>query len=463
MRRRRLISLLVLGCLVLCSAQPTWGYYDDVHYALTFYIARQMGFTTWQALRIASGCVSVDYDSDSEPVQMEAFFFALEKRLIRKATEGGSPYELNLDEVLSDPDFLAASEPQWQFHAFRDLKRFPGTALQKSAVDADNAIKAQQIALWNEAIPQKNPGVFLHFFQDENPHHSFGTVGGHWVLPPHAFLPMGSTVDWLSYNKATNRQLVDDTANQLRQFLEVVANNPADPPEGRARQQLQPLDLNKIQPVLDALNQANPAPAGISTWQRVAVLKAGLALSGLLAFQGAPLGIATEEEQRNLAGPDLGKAVAVLNEALRSEGLLQGEIGIPATPVIYKMLTNLEGYQAKFSSADATVIVGRLLLHVSSPNPGQGSGAQGASSVEVHLFSVPAGPGESEYELISATKNLPGSFADFNFTAMPIGLVKANVLFKYPDGSTRQISKTVMLSKESNEIDLGSPDLEENN
>jgi hypothetical protein len=256
---------------------------------------------------------------------------------------------------------------------------------------------------------------------------------------------------------------VDDTANQLRQFLEVVANNPADPPEGRARQQLQPLDLNKIQPVLDALNQANPAPAGISTWQRAAVLKAGLALSGLLAFQGAPLGIATEEEQRNLAGPDLGKAVAVLNEALRSEGLLQGEIGIPATPVIYKMLTNLEGYQAKFSSADATVIVGRLLLHVSSPNPGQGSGAQGASSVEVHLFSVPAGPGESEYELISATKNLPGSFADFNFTAMPIGLVKANVLFKYPDGSTRQISKTVMLSKESNEIDLGSPDLEENN
>ena len=68
MPRFLLVFAAVLG-LSLLAPRPAAAYYDDVHYVLTYYIARQSGYTPLQAHRVASACSMVDWDPDTEPVQ----------------------------------------------------------------------------------------------------------------------------------------------------------------------------------------------------------------------------------------------------------------------------------------------------------------------------------------------------------------------------------------------------------
>jgi len=68
MRLPRLALGSVAGLLLFWSS-PAAAYYDDVHYALTYYIARRAGFTPQQALRIARANLSTDYSPPTEPVQ----------------------------------------------------------------------------------------------------------------------------------------------------------------------------------------------------------------------------------------------------------------------------------------------------------------------------------------------------------------------------------------------------------
>ena len=94
--------LIVVG---LMTVQPAAAYYDDVHYALTYYIARQIGYTPEQAYRIASATVSVDWSPETEPVQVA---WRNENRyLIINPLSG----------VWQTP---TAQEPRWRFHSFRN-------------------------------------------------------------------------------------------------------------------------------------------------------------------------------------------------------------------------------------------------------------------------------------------------------------------------------------------------------
>ena len=110
------------------------------------YIARQTGYTPEQAWRIASADVSVDYDPDTEPVQPTGQ---------GKLTFAGYTVE--------------AEPPRWKFHAMRNTQKYPDSFGNGADADiADGEIRQQRDSLWNAALYRsKNPGVFLHFFQDE--------------------------------------------------------------------------------------------------------------------------------------------------------------------------------------------------------------------------------------------------------------------------------------------------------
>ena len=68
--RLRLAAAAAVCALLL--APPAEAYYDDVHYSLTYYLARAVGYTPEQAHRIANADHSIDYDPDTEPVQQAA-------------------------------------------------------------------------------------------------------------------------------------------------------------------------------------------------------------------------------------------------------------------------------------------------------------------------------------------------------------------------------------------------------
>jgi hypothetical protein len=301
MARLALSGSLVV--LLLC-ATPAFGYYDDVHYALTYYVARAVGYTQEQAYRVASACVSVDYSPATEPVQ--AGISAI--------------YELP-----------RAQEPRWRFHAFRNEIKFKDVVGNGAdAAAADQMIREQRTQLWNQAKELGNPGVFLHFFEDEVPHARYGTRAGHWPVTEErnvqlAYkydLPIGSTTDWLSYRSLeSNLTLIRQTASSLTTFLQQVS--PHQPPRA--------LDVAKATAVVNALRAVNPAPVPLEG-KSIDVLRRGkfTGTTGAMETESAIAYLAnqadlspaeTENIQRHLRGTDLGKAIEKVNEALGSSEL----------------------------------------------------------------------------------------------------------------------------------------------
>lgn len=279
--------------LMALSATPGWSYYDDVHFHLTYYIARVVGFTPAQATKIAGANVSVDYSQRTEPVQ------------------GFWPTE-------------ATQAPRFRFHAFRDESRFPASiGDMENAAEADRAIRGQQVVLWNAGLEDKNPGAFLHFFQDRWPHHRYGSKGGHWSDSSDTFgfgnlaiavvarLAMGGTTDWLSYQQKlsvdqptrSNERLFEDTARALGRFMKLAG--------GQTARTVSAADHAQV---LEALRQANvyPEPIFPADIPRIGKLTAGI------------IARTPEDEAKygkHLDGPDLAAVTRILNEALHSRGM----------------------------------------------------------------------------------------------------------------------------------------------
>src|SRR5260221_411037 len=90
---KKTIVSLVLAFLMLIAFTEgrAYAYYDDVHYALTYVVARHLGYTPLQAYRIASACVSVDYAPETEPVQGSNLAGTLLKALGAGALKSGDP------------------------------------------------------------------------------------------------------------------------------------------------------------------------------------------------------------------------------------------------------------------------------------------------------------------------------------------------------------------------------------
>ena len=354
MIRLRFAALATIALSFLAAA-PAHAYYDDVHYVVTYYVARQAGYTPEQAFRIASACVSVDYDPDTEPVQ--------------------GPSQLAL---ATTPFTGPAADPRWKFHAMRDEDALHAMGIEdvfrdcigdngKSAQRAEDMVKAQEAKLWDSAQQIGNPGVFLHFFQDEVPHHGYGTWWGHWPMLPGSVqayhdkgLPIGGVTDWIAYRSSDVTAVCQTTHAWLAQFMD--RNSP--------HQAGQPFNAGACAQLVGNLAKANPAPTDIDSEakrssyidffaqskvvsEEAAKPNDPFGLVGIAAGQGVMISDIDFSKLKN--GPDLVGACDVVDAALKAAGM--GD-KIPRQHFLYSLDAN--GKLEDQSMADKFTLVGTL-------------------------------------------------------------------------------------------------------
>lgn len=251
MKRLGIVPATAAVVLMLLAPAPAGAWYDDVHYVLTYYVARRVGFTPIQAHRIASAATAVDYSPDTEPMQLG-------------------------NQALHH--FLAPNHrqqiPRWKFHAFYDQTMgsywfwtrseewrtggdeargltlgqsffFPGSTMSVLHDTSEEVRQWQRAKVWGQflelrrdAFHHGNPGLAIHYYQDITTHSAYGSAWGHGNPTPTAEpgLPQGGTTDWLSYYVSNGREeeiykLYRTTFALLRQFMEKASENKQRPNE----------------------------------------------------------------------------------------------------------------------------------------------------------------------------------------------------------------------------------------
>jgi len=284
MKRISRMFMVLIALSLAGVAGPARAYYDDVHFALTYYIARQVGYTPEQASRVAKADVSIDYSYRTEPVQMGSVSGFL-------SSEWGSAY---------------AADPRWRFHAFRNQIKFPQSVDNGAqAADADRMINETQVWLWKQAIEDRNPGVFLHFLQDKVPHARYGSAFGHWPLDSQddtdahqrMQLTIGGSTDWLSFrDEQSNLEMVRTSFEALSQYLRHIS--PGQTPRA--------FDPNAFIDLLRAMRQANPVPPPL----------AGKTLRALIQLK---LGLSTQPGLRSAMDDDFRDAIGAEENVLLAQ------------------------------------------------------------------------------------------------------------------------------------------------
>jgi hypothetical protein len=318
-RSKRLHCFLAAAFLLFVSTPKATAYYDDVHYGLTYVVARMVGYTPQQAYRIASACVSIDYSKKTEPVQV---------------------YGAATGNLLITPD----EPPRWRFHAFRNEGMFP-TSVGGANPAAEREILKQRIELYNLGFDEQNPGPYLHFYQDELPHRGYTSNGGHWFrqtllatriatsLIAAAGLPIGGTTDWLSYRfqassgdpavaqgqPDSNTALVFNTHKTLSAIMTRLSKGNIKPRPFPAAGSAEHKIL--VAGLLAKLREVNPHPESLKLNDdyHTAIVKV---LDGMEKIDWDKYDPARREMMmKHVRGPDLVKAYAAVNAALAEAGM----------------------------------------------------------------------------------------------------------------------------------------------
>lgn len=409
------------------------AYYDDVHYALTYYIARQTGYTPEQAMRVASACSRVDFDERTEPVQLSGQLMALITPL--PATIHG---------------------PRALFHSFRDesddAKRVIGNETDGQAAQ-DEVLKRLR-ALGEFCVgTTKNPGVFLHAYQDWIPHYGFGTFWGHNPAQESQFerhmrqgLTLGSTTDWIGHRPADVLRLCASTSGELIPSLNRIS------PHQYARGYY----ASEYEKLVARLANANPAPEPLDTnLDRLCFIYVGLKDKGapadsvIRAVHGqANLDKILEslkdpaqqkKMEAHLRGPDLKKAYAIVNEALAGAGMKDR---LPEHHLEYKL--SPQGGPADPAQLDDWVLVGEATLET--------TGYQTAT-VTLHMDYRDADGKTRRVQLFGITPVSIAAGRSHTWSNLPIGDLYAVVVGA--DGSTK--TTRMALRKRTNKftVDVG--------
>jgi len=396
-----------------------------VHYALTYYIARQTGYTPLQAYRIASACVSVDYDEDTEPVQ-----------------------KTGQAELLFTPFTGRAGNPRWKFHAMRNEDMFKDCLGNgKDAQLADGQVFKQEQALWSQSLGEGNPGVFLHFFQDEVPHHGYGTYWGHWPMLPGcvaeykaAGLPIGGITDWIAYRPDDVLHLCETTNGWLSKFMD----------KDSPHQLYRPYYESEYQQLIAQMAKANPNPPALDTelkrqlYVQYYAQVAGLGHEGWqnlvdpaeLAAMGAQLGIGISQADLNKLrnGPDIGAAAAVVDGWLKKSGM-SDSVPLPSLEYDY----NSDGLMVNDQMADMWTLTGSLE-----------TSTEGGENVTARvLMEVRDAKGQLKKQALPGIEPLqvsPGS--TMSWDKLPIGDVIVELTL--PDGGKKE--QTFRLDKRVNKF-----------
>ncbi len=205
--------ILILQFLLPISSS---GYDDDTHYYLTYFLARKAGFTQIQSFRIASANISIDYSDETEPIQY-----------LRQASD------------------IRGRNTQFRrirFHAFQDADQFG----EGSSEAGKAAIKLAGQELRARCVNIKNPGGYLHFYQDTYSHDpdKYQSISGH--------MRDGHAPDFLSDPPVSRAEfMVKGTLAELKKFMTEYCPG----------QKPRPIDYDgEIKPVLDELIEINPPP-----------------------------------------------------------------------------------------------------------------------------------------------------------------------------------------------------------
>lgn len=340
----------ILSLAVLLPAVAS-AYYDDVHYGLTYYVARQTGFTPEQAYRIASACSAVDWDERTEPVQLGGQLMALLTPL-----SGG------------------IHGPRSKFHAFRNesdsLRRVLGN--EPDARAAQQEVYDQLAGLKSFCTETtKNLGVYLHGFQDVYPHFGWGTYWGHNPADYATFqravaqgMHPGSSTDWVDFRQQHVLALCGWTNAELIPFMNAIS------PHQYARPHYQHEFVN----VVVGLAKANPFPEPLDTdLDRMTFLYVGLKDKGapadtILRAVNSKENVDKIVEylknpaiqlkmQKHLKGPNVEDGYKVIDQALADAGMADR---LPPHHIPYQLSS--EGGPTNPAQLDDWVLVGDATL-----------------------------------------------------------------------------------------------------
>ncbi|GEM_PF-5108237 len=435
-------SFSKLGVIIVCAVSflslpsTSHAYYDDVHYALTYYLARAVGYTPMQAHRVASADVMTDYDFNTEPVQGAAQAAWLGQAAVKEVPGLG-----HITYPTKEAARWQAEVPRIDFHAFMDCYNY-SDCLSNPAATA--VIPQKRAALEQAAQESGNPGSLLHFVQDEVPHSGYPSDNGHWTAVDAsvwnwAELPLGATTDYLSYPghgglqgaqgpMVRNRPCVERTLEILKNFMQGNFN-------GKSIHQ-KPRNYNwsgEIVPAFQATINANHDPSA-SFWQAIDKAK-----GDLTDFYDA---------WKGTAAPKLEPAIAALNGVLASS--LKAKDQIPPSWLTYDL--NRQGVPEP-ADRSTWILWGNLKINIKIMKQGEEIGRT-TKDITVKVIQAPTFEGKED-EVIE--KKIFRDSDPISLVNVPIGelIVELTYDTRKPDrqnvrieGPEQEVSFTLDLDKE---------------
>jgi len=213
-------------CGLTTGGNVVYGYDDDTHLALTYYLAIKVGYTPDEARMIANANIRVDYDKKTSPLN----YFDLKVR--------------------------------GDHHAFVDNAGFLDASMNKKL--AEGYLKARKDELREEAVKKGNPGSLLHFVQDSYSHEGYGNLLGqiwnrNWnqilhpdfitnlVLGKMLFLDMHYP-DFIDADRSRAAKMANESVSELQKFMRDYL--------GREPTNVDPTELAAVLEELSKVNRA---------------------------------------------------------------------------------------------------------------------------------------------------------------------------------------------------------------
>lgn len=231
-------SFLFCGLFILVNPQKGFGYDNDTHFWLTYYLAIKTGYTRIQAAQIASLNISVDLDKDSSPVLPE----------INRISELIHPLT-HQQEIRKKLHALPRRKEVYNI-AKKDLHYWwcpyevTDPEIQRIA---KYLMEKRRDEFWDETIKDgENPSVFLHYLQDSFAHKGFLSYVGHAGY---------SYVDFLDTDCSKANDMTDDTLKYLVAFRKNL-----NPNDVKIEFHLTQSDLTEIKRTVRKFCEVNPNP-----------------------------------------------------------------------------------------------------------------------------------------------------------------------------------------------------------
>lgn len=165
------LSIVVFCGLLVFSPSSAKAYDNDTHFWLTYYLAIKAGYTHIQATQIASADVTLDLDSQTNPVLP-----SLENPLqLFRPLEHQQEVRARLHALPSKAQIVRIAKPDPAYWWSPLVETDPATLKIMREL-----VTTRKKEYWKETLtPARNPGLFLHYLQDTFAHDGYKSLLGH--------------------------------------------------------------------------------------------------------------------------------------------------------------------------------------------------------------------------------------------------------------------------------------------